>query len=114
MKKLYIAIFTMLLIATSCTKTPNFDVTLLYGSWASGTLHEKYLTNGSGYTWDTAEDVDESEAQSFTWELNGDQLVQYHNTENIGVVPKVYTVSTLTETTFIYKANGITYSFKKQ
>ena len=115
MKKLYIAIFTMLFIATSCTKTPNFDVTLLYGSWASGTWHEKYISTGSGYWWDTADNVDESLAQTFTWTLEGDLLTLYKQHEVGGSVsPELYTITTLTETTLIYEANGKTYSYKKQ
>src|SRR5574344_2804720 len=106
MKKIIIAISAVLLIVAGCTKK-NFDKTLLYGTWASGTLHEKYLSNGSGYTWDLADSVYEADAQTFTWQLDGDQLTQYHQMESSSaVVPKLYTITTLTETTLIYEANG--------
>jgi hypothetical protein len=59
-------------------------------------LYEKYVSSGTGYTWETADDVDESEAQSFTWELDGETLTQYHQMEaSSAVVPKQYTVTTL-------------------
>ena len=114
MKKIIIAISAVLLIVAGCTKK-NFDKTLLYGTWASGTYHEKYISTGSGYYWDTAEDVNESEAQSFTWEIEGDLLTLYKQHEvGAAVSPELFTITTLTETTLIYVASGKTYSYKKQ
>ncbi|MBP5371319.1 MAG: BACON domain-containing protein [Bacteroidales bacterium] len=87
----------------------------IVGRWKCGTLYEKYVSTGTGYTWDTADDVDESEAQSFTWELDGETLTQYHQMEaSSAVVPKQYTITTLAETTLSYIVNGKTYIFTKQ
>ncbi len=115
MKKILFAIVAILLISTSCEKKPNFDKTLLYGVWVSGSYHEKYLSTGSGYFWDTSEDVNESEAQTFTWEIEEDLLTLYKQHElGTAVSPELFTITTLTETTLIYEANGKTYSYKKQ
>lgn len=53
----------------SCQKEEEFDETLLIGKWKSGTLYEKYLSDHTGFTWDTKEDVTEDEGQKFTWKL---------------------------------------------
>ena len=118
MKKIFY-FFTLVLFASvmlhSCTEEPvSFDKTLLYGKWKSGTLFYTYSSNGSGKTWDESDDVDESEAQPFTWTLTDDNLVQIHIMEMGGNVPKSYTVTDLTATTLKYKdAYGKQFSFTK-
>lgn len=92
-----------------------FDKTLLSGYWVSGTLHEHYNANGTGYTWDTADDVTEEEAQPFTWTLEGPTLTQIHKMEMGGNVPKTYTVTKLNTTTLAYHDDyGKSYTFTKQ
>src|SRR5512140_2973276 len=87
------------ILAVSCTKeATTFDQTLLTGKWKSGTLFYKYLANGTGGTWDTADNVTEAEAQAFTWTLVEDVLTQIHVLEMGGSVPKIYTVTELTST----------------
>jgi hypothetical protein len=104
------------LVITSCTKEDevSFDETLIIGKWQSGTLFERYDANKSGVSWDTADDVTEAEAQAFTWTITEDQLEQIHVIENGGVVPKVYTITTLNSTTLAYKDDyGSTKTFSK-
>ncbi len=104
----------MALGLASCQKEEEFDETLLIGKWKSGTLYEKYLSNHTGFTWDTKEDVSESEAQSFTWKLEKSTLTQIHIMEVGGNVPKVYTVTKLTSTTLSYEDDyGKSYTFTK-
>lgn len=91
-----------------------FDETLLIGKWQSGTVFYKYVSDGSGTTWDTSDDVTEAEAQGFTWTLVNSELTHIYVLEIGGSVPKVYTVTELTETTLIYKDDfGTIYSFMK-
>jgi hypothetical protein len=80
----------------------SFDETLLYGKWQSNTLFYKYLSDGSGTTWDTSDDVTEAEAQKFTWTLVQSELTHIHVMELGGTVPKVYTVTELTDSTLKY------------
>jgi hypothetical protein len=92
----------------------SFDVTLLYGKWQQGTLYEVYKSDGNGYTWDTADDVEESEAQPFTWTLTEDNLVQIHLMSGGQTIPKTYTVTRLTATALEYHDDyGKSYSFVK-
>lgn len=93
----------------------KFDKTLLTGTWAEGTLHEHYNADGTGYTWDTADDVTEEEAQPFAWNLEGSTLTQIHKMEMGGNVPKTYTVTKLNATTLAYHDDyGKYYTFTKQ
>ena len=92
----------------------KFDKTLLSGYWVKGTLHEFYNANGTGYTWDTADDVTEEEAQPFTWTLEKATLTQIHQMETGGNVPKTYTVTKLNTTSLEYHDDyGKYYSFVK-
>lgn len=112
----YLTMFMVItLFAVSCTEEPvTYDQTLLTGKWKSGTLYYKYLANGTGGTWDTADDVTEAEAQPFTWTLVEDLLTHIHILQVGGSVPKIYTVIELTSTTLKYKDDfGVTSTFTK-
>lgn len=102
-------------LAASCEPTEeSFDETLLIGKWQSGTLFYKYLSDGTGGTWDTSDDVTEAEAQEFTWTLVKSELTHIHILETGGSVPKVYTVTELTETSLKYEDDfGANFSFTK-
>ena len=103
------------ILAVSCEPEPTyFDQSLLIGKWQSGTLYYKYLSNGSGGTWDTADDVTEEEAQAFTWTLINAELTHIHILEIGGTVPKVYTVTELTANSLQYHDDfGVSFSFTK-
>jgi hypothetical protein len=103
------------LLAVSCTKTETtYDQSLLTGKWQSGTLFYKYASNGTGATWDTADNVTEAEAQAFTWTLEKDLLTQIHVLVIGGSVPKVYTLTELTSTSLKYHDSfGVSSSFTK-
>jgi hypothetical protein len=124
MKKLIICAFTFLsfsLLFSSCTKEDiSFDETLLYGKWVSttglhsGSVYYKYLSDGTGGTWDEADNVFESEAQGFTWTLVKSDLTQIHLIGGTPQVPKVYTVTELTATSLKYHDDfGVSSSFSK-
>ncbi len=109
--------FALLLGLASCgggIPKDEFDVNLLYGKWQEGTVFERYyeteferiLPNGdtvkaNGTTWDEQDDVMEEEAQLFNWTLTGATLKHEHVGAFI-IVPKIYTVSTLTSSELVY------------
>jgi hypothetical protein len=118
MKKLIVCLmmfFSLSVLLNSCQQDEEFfQESLLIGKWESGTVYYKYLSNYSGKTWDTADDVTEAEAQSFTWTLVKSELTHIHIMEVGGNVPKVYTVTELTANTLKYKDGfGKTFSFTK-
>ena len=113
-----LAVSAIIFSMSSCSPNPDveFDQSLLYGKWQENNslLFEVYGKDGSGYTWDEADDVTEAEAQPFTWGLNGNVLTQVHTMEMGGNVPKAYTITKLTETELVYEDNyGKVHSFDK-
>ncbi len=109
------AFMAISLFVVSCEpEDKTFDESLLVGKWQSGTLYYKYLADGTGGTWDTSDDVTEAEAQQFTWTLVKSELTHIHILETGGTVPKVYTVTELTETSLKYHDDfGGSFSFTK-
>lgn len=115
---LWLCFCCFVLLMNGCDLFPQkekFDKTLLPGYWVSGTVHEFYNANGTGYTWDTEDDVTEEEAQPFTWTLEKATLTQIHQMEMGGNVPKTYTVTKLNATTLEYHDDyGKYYTFIKE
>ena len=90
----------------------GYDPSALVGHWVEGTVHEKYFDNGTGYTWDTDDDVSEEEAQPFEWTLEGDQLIQEHILFEGQVVPRILTITQLNEFQLVYRdTGGVTHTF---
>lgn len=104
-------------LMTSCSPDDGeeyFDETLIYGKWQRGTEFYRYDLGGEGVTWDTADDVTESEGQRFTWTLTGSELKHIHIMVMGGNVPKVYTVTKLTASTLSYHDSfGKVFTFTK-
>ncbi|HKK80899.1 MAG TPA: hypothetical protein VJ909_01540 [Prolixibacteraceae bacterium] len=119
MKKILLYLFVSLATSAfmfSCIEIEedSFDESLLVGKWESGTLFYNYNYDGTGSTWDEGDDVTEEEAQEFTWTLVEDELTHIHIMEIGGTVPKIYTVTKLTETTLEYEDGfGVKSSFAK-
>lgn len=120
--RLVLVAFVAAICFTSCVKeTPTFNRSNLIGKWVittngtTGTEFWRYDADSTGVTWDTADDVSEEEGQAFTWTLEGDQLTQIHKFESSGaVVPKTYTVTTLSASKLVYKDNySQSYEFSK-
>ena len=114
-----IAVTAIIVSMSSCAPDTDieFEKTLLYGKWQeNNTLNfEVYNEDGTGYTWDEAEDVTEAEAQPFTWTLEGDALTHIHIMEMGADIPKIYTVTKLTATELYYEDEfGKTHTFNKK
>ncbi len=120
-KSILIAIFAfsaIILSFTSCSPDTDieFDETLLYGKWQENDTQnfEVYKEDGSGYTWNEADDVTEAEAQHFTWTLEGENLTHIHIMEMGANIPKVYTVTKLSATELAYEDDyGKIHTFSK-
>ncbi len=118
MKKILSYLIPAFVIASlfvSCAEDDiSFDEELLIGKWQDGSLFYRYDSDGTGATWDEADDIDEDEAQPFTWTLIKAELTQIHLMEMGGTVPKVYEVTELTATRLRYKDDfGNHFSFTK-
>ncbi len=120
-----IALFILItLVFSACVDPVTFDPNLLIGKWSRpspfattenpGDEYFRYDTNKAGATWDTADDVTEEEAQTFTWEVTGSQLTQVHTIEMGGTVTKIYTLTELTTQRLSYKDEfGSTFTYTK-
>ena len=124
MKKLVVIAASLasivLILFSSCETPVTFDETLLIGQWnRPSTLTDgqdcyRYNADYTGATWDTGEVAGEEEAQPFTWSLEGAVLTQLHQGEMGQVVPKVYTLTTLNDSTLSYKDDyGVSATFIK-
>lgn len=124
-KKILIALCTVLLLSfASCDKDKEFDSNLLVGKWIGqiskvddydtyyrfdGYMHDfrmpdsRETIQANGCTWCEHDDVFESEAQPYTWSLDGDVLLFEHHMEMGASVPKSYTVTELTSTTLVFE-----------
>ena len=113
---LYFLGFFLVAVAIQSCEKEDFDETLLYGKWESGTLYYVYSSNYTGYTWDESDDETEEEAKvdhRFRWELIKSELQQFHIYIG-GEIPKFYTVTELTASTLKYKDDfNKSYSFTK-
>jgi hypothetical protein len=124
MKKLVVIAASLasivLILFSSCETPVTFDETLLIGQWnRPSTLSDgqdcyRYKADYTGAAWDTGEVAGEEEAQPFTWTLEGAVLTQLHQGEMGQVVPKVYTLTTLNDSTLSYKDDyGVSVTFIK-
>jgi len=107
----FLALLLFVFVLFSCR---DFDESLLYGKWHSGTLYYRYDPGYRGVTWDESDEVDEEDAQSFEWSLNGSELTHIHIMEMGGQrIPKVYKVTELTKNRLVYNDSNKSYYFKK-
>ena len=113
-----IAVTAIIVSMSSCSPDTDveFDKTLLHGKWQENNTKnfEVYNEDGTGYTWDEADDVTETEAQPFTWTLEGETLQHIHIMEMGANIPKVYTVTKLSATELAYEDDyGKIHTFSK-
>lgn len=103
------------LCATSCQPDEvSYQAADLVGRWVSGSEYYRYDADGTGATWDTADDVSEDEAQPFTWSLATNRLTLIHQLEMGGVVPKTYYIEHLDDATLTYSDSyGNQHSFTR-
>ncbi|MBQ9637996.1 MAG: hypothetical protein IJV22_00375 [Bacteroidales bacterium] len=114
----WIAVVACCLMTIGCKPDPSYEAEDFIGKWVSGTEYYRYDSDMTGATWDTADDVDESEAQKFKWSIEGDKLTHIHLLESSqAVVPEVYTVVKLTEKTLQYhyyaEKNSTTFTYTR-
>lgn len=90
----------------------EFDKTMLVGKWVNDSNSQEYYVfedTYTGYTWDEGEDVYEEDACCdlncmFAWSMLGSELTIIYSTTMTGEgsIPKLYTLSKLTDTELVY------------
>lgn len=92
----------------------EYDTGLLLGLWQSGTVYYRYNEDGTGYTWDTADDVLEEEASFLEWNVEHSSFTHLHHMEVGGIIPKHYRIQELSLTHLVFTDDfGNTQTFKK-
>lgn len=92
----------------------EFDTDLLIGVWRSGTVFYRYNEDGTGFTWDTSDDVTEAEASFLEWQVEHASFTHQHKMEMGSVVPKHYRISNLDLQHLVFKDDfGKVLSFEK-
>ena len=120
-----VAAFVVTLGMVSCKKdksdeTQKSYAELVVGRWktSDGGHFEVYEANGTGHMWDPADDVQEDEADTFTWSIDASnkKMTQVVHSQELGFdTPQYCNIITLNETSFTYNNDGwrATYSLTK-
>lgn len=94
--------------------TKIYSPTLLVGEWRHGGEHWIYRSDGTGFCWDTDDDVTSEEAQAFHWKMADNELEITLTIQMGGVVLKHYTVTFVDAETLAYSdAYGGAYLWDK-
>ena len=111
---LLVAAFFVTLFTVSCSKKKDESKSyseLIVGRWktSDGGHYEVYNSDGTGKMWDPADDVQEDEANTFTWSIdeNNKQMTQIIHSQELGFdTPQYCNIITLNETSFTYNNEG--------
>lgn len=111
---LLIVAFFVTLGMVSCKKESPSSKTyseLVVGRWktSDGGHYEVYESNGTGHMWDPADDVQEDEADQFSWSIDEDskKMTQIIHSQELGFdVTQYCNIITLSESTFKYNNEG--------
>lgn len=119
MKKLLMLLAVCALFA-ACTHDDHITVKpeQLHGCWVKSGTQEfwRYRDDGTGVTWDEADDVAEEESNlTFSWTVREDELTHIFRGEmDNQAVPKVYTIKEISAQSMKWEDDyGITCSLTK-
>ena len=74
----------------------------------------RYNEDGTGVTWDLADDVEEDEGTELTWTLDQDIFTHYYQMEIGGTIPKVFNMKVLELDFMEYEDDyGVNHKFNK-
>lgn len=92
----------------------EFDEDLLIGVWKENELYYRYNDDGTGVTWDLADDVQEDEGTEVEWTLDHNLFTHLYHMEIGGIIPKVYNMKVLDLDVMEYEDDyGVSHKFSK-
>ena len=87
---------------------------ILVGLWQSdGHVFYRFNADGTGCTWDVADDLTEEEATSFGWETYEEAFMMTYNLRLRGVVPRYYEFDCLNAFDFRFHDSYSSYALEK-
>ena len=115
---LLFSFLVFLFLLAGCEKEQHLNVNPadLHGLWVRNQEYWRFLDNGTGVTWDEAEDVSEQESNlRFEWTLSLDELTCVFRGEmGNQAVPKLYIIREITPTRLRWEDYyGEEYTFSK-
>ncbi len=70
--------------------------TMIVGLWQKdGHVYYRFNADGTGHTWDVADDLTENEASLFNWEAYDNAFMMTHKMKLRGIVPRYYELDRL-------------------
>lgn len=92
----------------------EFDEDLLIGVWKENELYYRYNDDGTGVTWDLADDVQEDEGTEVEWTLDHNLFTHLYHMEIGGIIPKVYNMKVLDLDVMEYEDDyGVNHKFSR-
>ena len=124
MKKRYIPLLLAMMATLLATACGEKEIPLvvsedqLYGCWVKNGTQEfwRYLDDGTGVTWDEADDITEQESNlRFEWTVSGDCLTHiFRGEQGNQAVPKLYTIKGISASSMSWVDDyGQSYTFIK-
>jgi hypothetical protein len=87
---------------------------MIVGAWHNeGHLFYRFFEDGTGYTWDLAEDVSEKEALPFQWEAFDKAVMISHKMRLKGIVPRYYLIDVINDYDFRFHDTYNTYTLER-
>ena len=72
--------------------------TMLPGLWQKDThVYYRFNDDGTGYTWDTDDDLTENEASPFHWKISNGSLMLTHQLRMTGFIPRMYHIDAIND-----------------
>lgn len=87
---------------------------MLVGLWQQDEhVYYRFNADSTGCTWDTDDDLDESEAARFEWKAYEEAVMLIHKLKLNGIVPRYYDIDVLNIYDFRCHDSYTTYAFEK-
>lgn len=87
---------------------------MLVGLWQKDEhVFYRFNPDGTGHTWDVADDLTEEEASNFNWEAYEEAIMMTHKLRIRGIVPRYYELDCINAFDLRFHDNYSSYAFER-
>lgn len=87
---------------------------MLIGLWQNeGHIFYRFNEDGTGHTWDVADDLTEDEASKFNWEVYEEAIMITHKLRLHGIVPRYYELDRINAFDLRFHDNYSSYALER-